>query len=72
MKYRINATVTVTLEEVPVTLDGPASEELDFEDALLQKLNEKLVLLDIRGGRSGGNGLITSMECDSVDSWEAD
>ena len=72
MKYTIDATVTITLEQVQITLDGPASEELNFHDALLQNLNDRLTLLDRKGGRSGTDGVITSMECESIDNWNAD
>lgn len=70
MKYKINATITVTLEDISITLDETPNEELDFEDALMQKLNDKLVLLDIKGDRTSDDGLVTAIECESIDCWE--
>ena len=72
MKYTIDATVTITLEQVTLRLDEPAYEELEFEDALLQKLHKQLVLLDIKGSRSGSDGFISAMECASIDNWTGD
>ena len=70
MKYKIDATVMLSLESVIIHLDEPASEELEFHDALLKKLNKQLTLLDIKGSRSGDDGFISSMDCESIDNWE--
>lgn len=72
MKYTVDATVTITLEQVILRLDESASEELDFHDALLQKLRQQLVLLDIKGARTGDDGVITAIECESIDNCIAD
>jgi len=69
MKYRVDATITVTLEDVTINLDGAADEELEFHDALVKKLNKQLVLLDIKGGRTGVDGIITALDCESIDNW---
>lgn len=72
MKYIVDATVTITLEQVRIRLDEPANEELEFHDVLLQKLHKQLALLDIKGSRSGDDGFISAMECDSIDNWSAE
>ena len=71
MKYKIDATIMITLEDVSVNLDQPANEELEFQDALIEKLRKKLVLLDLKGGRSGEDGFISAIECESIDNWES-
>ena len=71
MKYTVDATLTVTLEQVRITLDGPAKEELELQDALLQKLRKSLVLLDVKGGRTRDDGFISAVECESIDDWES-
>lgn len=70
-KYTLDTTITVTLEQVTVNLEEPASGELDLQDALMQVLQKRLVLLDIKGGRTGEAGLISTIECESIDNWNA-
>lgn len=72
MQYTVDATVTISLENVRLRLDEPIKEKLDLEDALVQFLNKRLTLLDIKGARSGDDGLITSIACEDVDNWVAD
>lgn len=71
-KYTLDATVMLTLEQVTVSLDEPANGEDEFEDALMSLLNDRLVLLDNKGGRSGESGFISTIECESVDNWSRD
>ncbi|MCP4900092.1 MAG: hypothetical protein GY906_24240 [bacterium] len=71
MKYTVDATLIITLEQVEITLAESASGEQAMIDALMQKLQKQLVLLDFKGARSGDEGLITSIECDSLDNWNA-
>lgn len=70
-KYLVAATVQITLEDVPVALDECPTEEADFEDALMQLLRDRLVLLDIKGGRTGNDGYIATMDAEQVDNWSS-
>lgn len=70
IKYLIDATVRINLEQVPVYLDAPAVNEDEYEDAIMQICAKRLVLLDIKGGRTGDDGLLTAMEIESIDCWE--
>ena len=72
MRYTVDATITVSLEQVSLLLDEPIKEELNLHDALLQLLNKRLALLDIKGGRSGDGGFISTIDCESIDNWEAE
>ncbi len=72
VKYKVDATVRIVLEDVKLDLDDHINEELELEDALLQKLNKQLTLLDIKGARTGDEGVITSMECDDIDNWSTE
>lgn len=69
MKYNVSATITVTVEDVIVDIDQPLNAEDELQDAIIQKLQTQMTILDIRGSRSGDDGYIASIECEAIDSW---
>ena len=68
-KYIVDATITVVLEDVTINLDGAAAGELEFYHALSKKVDKQLVFLDSKGGRTGVGGVITALDCESIDNW---
>ena len=69
MKYKVSATLTVTVEDVIVNFDEPLNAEDELQDALVQKLERQMTILDIRGSRSGDEGYIAAIECEEVVNW---
>lgn len=73
-KYIVSANITLTVEDLPIYLDdgGPMSSG-DFEDelcdAIVSELNKRLVLLDIKGSRSGDDGIAVGIDCEEVTNW---
>lgn len=75
-KFTVNAAVMISVEDVAVNLVRGGESKSDYEnylkDALSSVLNERLTLLDIRGGRSGNDGLITFIDVTEIEDWNAE
>lgn len=69
MKYKVSATLTVTVEDIIVNIDEPLKAEDELQDALIQKLERQMTILDIRGSRSGDDGYLAAIECDDLTNW---
>ena len=69
MKYVVTATVRVTLEDILINLKEPAKEKLELEDALVQKLNKQLKLLNTTGANTDNGGSIANIDCEEIEDW---
>ena len=63
-KYLIDVDVTVHLKDVPVSTDDDDFSIYNLEEEVQKVVNDRLVMLDIKGGLSGSDGVVVQLEID--------
>lgn len=60
-KYRVDATVTIQVRDLPIDLDCPPELGHTMEAAVASRLNDRMAILDLKGSRSGEDGTIDNI-----------
>lgn len=75
-KYRVGAMIEVEVQDIIVEIDmddvdraGMTHEDV-LKDAINGAIDDKIVLLDIKGGRSGEGGSLTIHGAVDVNFWD--
>jgi hypothetical protein len=72
-KYRIDIRIVGLLENVEVEIDD-SIPQADFRSQLIAAgntfINERLAMLDIKGGRSGSDGFLSSCSVQALVNWD--
>lgn len=57
-KYRVSASIMISVYHLDIDLDCPPELGHTLEHAVIKLLNERITILDLKGGRSGQDGII--------------